>query len=37
MPPIKTLSAFKTELINNLDLQNQFKEDPVKAIKQFES
>ena len=37
MPPIKTLSAFKTELINNPDLQNQFKEDPVKAIKQFES
>ena len=35
MPNIKTLSALKTELINNPDLNNQFKEDPVKAIQQF--
>ncbi len=35
MDNIKTLSAFKTELVNNTSLQNQFKEDPVKAIQQF--
>jgi hypothetical protein len=35
MDSIKTLTAFKTELVNNTNLQNQFKEDPVKAIQQF--
>ncbi|MEO8862651.1 MAG: hypothetical protein ABI358_14580 [Ginsengibacter sp.] len=35
MDNIKTLAALKTELVKNVDLQNQFKADPVKAIQQI--
>jgi hypothetical protein len=33
---IKTFAEFKNELVTNTDLQNQFKEDPVKAVQQFQ-
>lgn len=35
MPDIKNLSDFKKELISNIDLQNEFKDDPVKAVEKI--
>jgi len=32
---IKTFDEFKTELVTNPDLQNQFKHDPVEAVNNF--
>lgn len=35
MQYVKNFTEFKAELGKNTDLQNQFKEDPLKAIEQF--
>jgi hypothetical protein len=35
MKDIKSFSDFKQELTNNVDLQNQFKNDPVNAVQQI--
>ncbi len=35
MSAIKSIPALQNELASNVDLQNQFKNDPVKAIQQF--
>ena len=34
--PIKSFDEFRKELVSSPDLQNQFKEDPLKAVKQFQ-
>lgn len=33
---IKTFDDFKTELVASPDLQNQFRQDPVNAVQQFQ-
>lgn len=33
MPNYKSIADFKTDLSSNVDLQNQFKQDPVQAAK----
>ena len=35
MPDIKSFVDFKQELMKNTDLQDQFKNDPVKAVQQI--
>jgi hypothetical protein len=37
MPDIKTFADFKNELTTNVDLQNQFRNDPVTAVKQIQT
>jgi len=36
MNNVKTFADFKTELTNNTELQKEFKDDPVKAIQNFQ-
>ena len=36
MSNIKNITDLKQELKSNIDLQNEFKEDPVKAVERIE-